>query len=71
MILPPPEPELTFRVEPNEAVLSRPLSYASYTLESTTNLTPPAIWSPRAASLQATNGRLEQRSPRPGPPHRE
>jgi hypothetical protein len=68
MILTPPEPELTFRFDPGAAVLNWPLSYAGYTLEVTTNLSPPVIWSPLNIIYQVTNGLFEYRRNLLGPP---
>ncbi|MEP6662864.1 MAG: hypothetical protein ABJC04_04270, partial [Verrucomicrobiota bacterium] len=68
MILTPPEPEIAFRFEASEAVLNWPLSYASYTLEGTTNLSPPIIWLPLSATYQVTNGMFEYRRSLPGLP---
>lgn len=68
MILTPPEPELTFRYNPGAVVLNWPLSYAGYTLEVTTNLSSPVIWSPLNATYQVTNGLFEYRRNLPGPP---
>jgi hypothetical protein len=68
MILTPPEPELTFRFNPGAVVLNWPLSYAGYTLEVTTSLSSPVIWSPLNATYQVTNGLFEYRRNLPGPP---
>lgn len=68
MILMPPEPELTFRYDPGAVVLNWPLSYAGYTLDVTTNLSSPVIWSPLNATYQVTNGLFEYRRNLPGPP---
>ncbi len=59
-----PQLALSFQTQtgPNQTVLTWPVDYAGYTLESTTNLAPPAIWSPVANSTGTiTNGYYEFR----------
>ena len=68
LILTPPEPEVEFHLEPNAAVLNWPLNYVGYTLEATTNLSPPALWTPLDGPYLNTNGVLEYRRTLPGPP---
>ncbi len=67
IILTPSEPDLSFRFESNQVVLNWPSSYASYTLEVTTNLSPPVMWSQVTGTYQ-TNGVVEFRRNLPGPP---
>jgi len=61
IFLTPTEPELSFRVQSGQAVLTWPADYVGYTLESTTNLAPAAIWTPVSASYGITNGQFEFR----------
>lgn len=61
-MLVPAEPTLAFAFDANQAVLTWPLDYAGYTLEVTTNLTPPIIWVPLNATFSQTNGHFEFRS---------
>jgi hypothetical protein len=67
LVITPPEPQLSFHLEPNQAVLNWPLNYVGYTLEATTNLVPPVIWLPLDPAYQ-TNGLFEFRRNLPGPP---
>ena len=55
------QPGLLFRVGASESVLSWPVGYSNYTLEVTTNLTPPVKWRPLNAALQTTNATFEYR----------
>jgi hypothetical protein len=59
--LTPSEAELSFELQSNQAVLTWPADYVGYTLESTTNLAPPAIRTPIAGSYGITNGQFEFR----------
>lgn len=59
LVLTPTEPELSFRAEGNQAVLSWPLNYFSHTLESTTNLSPPVLWTPLPGPYAGSNGVFE------------
>jgi hypothetical protein len=68
LVLTPPEPEMEFHVEPNAAVLNWPLNYVGYTLEATTNMSPPVLWTPLGGSYLNTNGVFEYRRILPGPP---
>ncbi|HEX5219648.1 MAG TPA: hypothetical protein VFZ59_08775, partial [Verrucomicrobiae bacterium] len=61
LILTPSEPQLGFGFEANEAVLTWPLNYVGYSVEVTTNLTPPVIWSPLPGPYPNTNGYFELR----------
>lgn len=68
LVLTPAEPQMEFRLEPNAAVLNWPLNYVGYTLEATTNLAPPILWTPLDGAYLNTNGVFEFRRPQPGPP---
>ena len=68
LVLTPPEPEVEFHLEPDAAVLNWPLNYVGYTLEATTNLSPPVLWTPQAGPYLNTNGVFEYRRDLPGPP---
>ena len=68
LVLTPPEPEVEFHLEPDAAVLNWPLNYVGYTLETTTNLVPPILWTPQAGPYLNTNGVFEYRRHLPGPP---
>ena len=68
LILTPPEPMVTFHLEPSVAVLNWPVNYVGYTLEATTNLSPPILWTPQAGTYLNTNGLFEFRRNLPGPP---
>ncbi|MSU57375.1 MAG: hypothetical protein EXS35_04215 [Pedosphaera sp.] len=68
LVLTPPEPEVSFHLEPNAAVLNWPLNYVGYTLEATTNLSPPALWLPLDGPYLNTNGVFEYRRTLPGAP---
>jgi hypothetical protein len=67
LVLTPPEPALAFHVEPDAAVLNWPLNYVGYTVEATTNLSPPALWIPLPGGAVNTNGVFEYRRVLPGP----
>jgi len=68
LVLTPPEPEMEFHLELNSAVLTWPLNYVGYTLEATTNLSPPTLWTPLDGGYVNTNGVFEYRRALPGPP---
>jgi hypothetical protein len=68
LVLTPPQPQMEFRLEPNAAVLNWPLNYVGYTLEATTNLSLPILWTPRDGAYVNTNGVFEYRRALPGPP---
>ncbi len=68
LVLTPPEPEMNFHLEPDAAVLNWPLNYVGYTLEATTNLAPPILWTPLDGTYLNTNGVFEYRRARPGLP---
>ena len=68
LVLTPPEPEMEFQLEPNAAVLTWPRNYVGYTLEATTNLSPPTLWTPLDGGYVNTNGVFEYRRVLPGPP---
>ena len=61
-----PEARLSFQIESNQALLTWPADYVGYTLESTTNLHPPASWTPVTATYGITNGQFEFRQNLPG-----
>ena len=63
-----PNREMEFHLEPNAAVLNWPLNYVGYTLEATTNLSPPSLWTPLDGAYVNTNGVFEYRRALPGPP---
>ncbi len=67
LVLTPPEPAMALHLEPNAAVLNWPLNYVGYTIEATTNLSPPALWIPLADRTVNTNGMFEYRRVLPGP----
>jgi len=67
LLLTPSEPEVEFHLEPNAAVLNWPLNYVGYTLEATTNLSPPTLWTPLNGPYLNTNGVFEYRRSLPGP----
>ena len=48
-------------MESNQALLTWPAEYVGYSLESTTNLNPPAIWTPVPTTYGLTNGQFEFR----------
>ena len=68
LVLTPPEPQMVFHIEPNAAVLNWPLNYVGYSIEATTNLSPPAVWVPLPGNAVNTNGVFEYRRVLPGPP---
>jgi len=68
LMLTPAEPEMEFHLEPNSAVLTWPLNYVGYTLEATTNLSPPILWTPLGGGYVNTNGVFEYRRALPGAP---
>ena len=68
LVLTPPEPEMEFHLEPDAAVLNWPLNYVGYSLEATTNLSPPTLWTPLDGGYVNTNGVFEYRRVLPGPP---
>ncbi len=59
--LTPLEAVLNFAFDSNQALLSWPADYVGYTLESTTNLNPPTIWTPVPTAYGITNGQFEYR----------
>jgi hypothetical protein len=59
--LTPPQAELSVQLQSNQAVLTWPSDYAGYTLESTTNLTWPVMWTPVSGIYSITNGHFEFR----------
>jgi hypothetical protein len=68
LLLTPGEPMVGLRLEPSAAVLNWPLNYVGYTLEATTNLSPPVLWTPLGGPYLNTNGVFEYRRNLPGPP---
>lgn len=68
LILTPPEPEMEFHLEPAAAVLNWPLNCVGYTLEATTNLAPPILWTPLSGAFLNANGLFEYRRSLPGAP---
>jgi len=68
LILTPPEPAVEFHLEPTAAVLNWPLNYVGYTLEATTNLSPPALWTRLDGPYMNASGVFEYRRILPGPP---
>ena len=68
LLLTPPEPQVEFHLEPDAAVLNWPPNYVGYTLVATTNLSPPALWTPLEGPYLNTNGVFEYRRTLPGPP---
>lgn len=68
LALTPPEPGVAFHLEPGAAVLNWPLNYVGYTLEATTDLSPPVQWTPLDGPYANTNGVFEYRRALPGPP---
>jgi hypothetical protein len=54
------QPPLSITSLSNMYVLSWPTNDGTFTLESTTNLTPPAVWAPVSGSPVITNGLYEQ-----------
>lgn len=68
LVLTPPEPEMNFHLEPDAAVLNWPLNYVGYTLEASTNLAPPILWTPLDGTYLNTNDVFEYRRALPGPP---
>jgi hypothetical protein len=68
LVFTPAEPEMEFHLEPHAAVLNWPLNYVGYTLEATTNLAPPILWTPINGDYRNTNGVFEYRRALPGPP---
>jgi len=66
LVLTPSEPQLSVRSQAGSTVLNWPLNYVGYTLESTTNLAPPALWSPVGGPYLNTNGVFEYRHPSTG-----
>ena len=67
LVLTPPEPEMALHLEPNAAVLNWPLNYVGYSIEATTNLSPPSVWLPLPGDVVTTNGVFEYRRVLPGP----
>lgn len=67
LVLTPSEPAMALHLEPNAAVLNWPLNYVGYTVEATTNLSPPALWVPLAGTAVNTNGTFEYHRVLPGP----
>jgi hypothetical protein len=68
LILTPTEPQLGFGFEGNEAVLTWPLNYVGYSVETATNLAPPVIWAPLPGPYLSTNGYFELRRSLSGRP---
>jgi hypothetical protein len=68
LVLTPAEPEMKLHLEPNAAVLNWPLNYVGYSLEATTNLAPPILWTPLNGAYLNTNDVFEYRRALPGPP---
>ncbi len=69
LVITPPEPPLGLRREPNTAVLTWPLNYVGYTLEVTTNLAPPVLWTPVDGPPVNTNGVFQFLRAQSGPAH--
>jgi Tol biopolymer transport system component len=67
LVLTPPEPAMALHLEPDAAVLNWPLNYVGYSIEATTNLSPPTVWTPLAGGAVNTNGVFEYRRVLPGP----
>ncbi len=63
IVLQPLQPQLSLAMESSQTVLSWSTNYVGYTLESTTNLNPPAVWSPLNVTCVNTNGWFEFRRP--------
>jgi len=53
--------QLSLNMDANQAVVTWPSGYVGYTLESTTNLAAPTVWSPVNAAYGITNGQFEFR----------
>ena len=61
IILQPWQPKIFVQVQAGELVLTWHTNYVGYTLEATTNLIPPFVWSPLSPTVVNTNGQLEFR----------
>ena len=61
IIVQPLQPRLSVSTDSGQFVLNWSTNYAGYTLEATTNLNPPAIWSPASVVGSNPNGRCEYR----------
>jgi hypothetical protein len=59
--LTPTQAELSFELQSGQAVLTWPSDYVGYTLESATDLNPPALWTPVSGTYGVTNGHFEFR----------
>ncbi|MBC8097266.1 MAG: hypothetical protein H7Y43_15790, partial [Akkermansiaceae bacterium] len=66
IVLTPTQPQLSLSLAPNQRVLSWPLAYVGFTLEMTTNLAAPTVWTPLNGPYVITNGHFEFRRSAPG-----
>ena len=67
IVLTPPGPAMGLHLEGNAAVLTWPLNYVGYSVEATTNRSPPVLWIPLKGGVVSTNGMFEYRRALPGP----
>ena len=67
IVLTPPGPAMGLHLEGNAAVLTWPLNYVGYSVEATTNRSPPVLWTPLKGGVVSTNGMFEYRRALPGP----
>jgi hypothetical protein len=61
IVIQPSQPKLSMQLQSGQAVLAWSTNYVGYTLEGTTNLTPPVIWSPLNATGVNPSGQFEFR----------
>ena len=61
IVIQPSQPKLSMQLQSGQAVLAWSTNYVGYTLEATTNLTPPVIWSPLNAPGVNPSGQFEFR----------
>lgn len=59
IVIQPWQPKLSMQLQSGQAVLAWSTNYVGYTLEATTNLTPPIIWSPLNPTGVNSNGQFE------------
>lgn len=61
IVIQPLQPKLSMQIQTGQSVLTWSTNYVGYTLEATTNLTPPVIWSPLNATGVNPSGQFEFR----------
>jgi hypothetical protein len=61
IFLTPAQATISFSLQSSQAVLNWPAAYVGYTLESSTNLNPPSVWTPVSENYGITNGQFEFR----------